>query len=295
METIAEPVTMNFTSRPSALYTLWKGFWSGGKKFVNNTKLPALGISWQDIEIDRQHLAAFNEVCDSGSGDDCNLLYPYTWIYACNLRILSHKSIPLSIFKMLNVGSKTTLYRRIGTDDVLNLHCAISDQRFVSRGLEVDLTSRIESENDLVWENTNTFYFRGYSGDNDSNYKPVKFDSLPESYEEKQWFLPARNGFRFARIMGDSNGIHYSPWYARMMGFKRDFAQPVMVLAKCIDLLTQERENASVKLDVLFKGPLYYGKNITLKSGGVGRNTRFDVYCQGNDRPCIKGTLYSLK
>jgi len=35
--------------------------------------------------------------------------------------------------------------------------------------------------------------------------------------------LAGQDRFKFARISGDSNGIHYGSFYARMMGFKRGF------------------------------------------------------------------------
>jgi hypothetical protein len=34
---------------------------------------------------------------------------------------------------------------------------------------------------------------------------------------------------------GDSNGIHYNTKYARMLGFERDFAQPMFVLPKTLE------------------------------------------------------------
>ena len=106
-----------------------------------------------------------------------------------------------------------------------------------------------------------------------------------------KWFLPGGNGFRFARISGDGNGIHYSKFYARLLGFKRDFAQPFPILGNAINHLINYEGNNTISLYVAFKGQFYYERNVTIKGIKTNNRNRFDIYSEGNDRPCINGIL----
>ena len=45
------------------------------------------------------------------------------------------------------------------------------------------------------------------------------------------------------------------------------------------------------RFDVIFKGPIWIGANTSMKLRGNDGTNRFDLYCQGNERPCLNGLL----
>ena len=103
--------------------------------------------------------------------------------------------------------------------------------------------------------------------------------------------MPNGGGFCFGLMAGDYNPIHYVATYARRMGFRKDFAHAQLSLALCIQHLPAFKKNEPVRLDVAFKGPVYYGSNVTMQYADDGAGYRFDLYCEGNPRPCLRGSL----
>jgi hypothetical protein len=157
--------------------------------------------------------------------------------------------------------------------------------------LEIDISSIVRSAGETRWEGVLTFYYRGQFGEPDESYQPPDFSPIVDGDRIGEWFLSSEVGFRFAGISGDWNGIHYSKRYARMLGFERDFAQPLLVLAKAADYLIDINSDKPVALDVLLKGQLYYDRNVTLKGIANEDGPRFELYSEGNRRPSISGRV----
>ena len=119
-------------------------------------------------------------------------------------------------------------------------------------------------------------------------------EPLPDENESTTWHLAPQERFKFARISGDTNGIHFCKPYAKLFGFKRDFAQPIRVIAKCIDALQELDTTGPQYLNFFLKGPVYYGNDLTMKFVKNTNNVRFDLYSENNERPCITGRLRRL-
>ncbi len=46
-----------------------------------------------------------------------------------------------------------------------------------------------------------------------------------------------------------------------------------------------------VRLDVAFKGPVYYGAELLMKSAAVDHGHRFDVYAGSGEKPAMPGRI----
>ena len=195
------------------------------------------------------------------------------------------------MFNVLGKRLKIIRHRQIGLDEALDIFCEISRVRIVLNGLEIDLSAVIEIAGETVWTATETFFYRGDFGEPETSAENIDFESIPEAKEIARWFLPGGIGFRFARISGDGNGIHYSKFYARLLGFKRDFAQPFLIVGNAINHLINYEGNNTISLYVTFKGQFYYERNVMIKGIKTNCRNRFDIYSEENDRPCINGII----
>jgi hypothetical protein len=128
-------------------------------------------------------------------------------------------------------------HRPIGLEETISLYCEFAGHRLVEKGLEVDIKSIVSISGEIFWESTITFYYRGQFGPPDASFQPPQMDMIPDAPEVERWFLQGGVGIGFATLSGDSNPIHYWRWYARLSGFKRDFAQPLLILASSVDHL----------------------------------------------------------
>ncbi len=292
---MSDPSLLSFSKRPSELLTFWKVLRSGKKRFRDGDLMPRIHASRKGLSIDMKHVKAFNDICDTEESPHLHLLYPFTLVYPYIMRILTHEKIPVSLFEVLNTRNSIVAYRKIGFDEILDVSCRNSDIRRVHRGLEVDIVSEITSRGKKVWENTTTYFMKRKSVEVDPSFVPPKLTKISNDLVSKEWYFPARYRFRFSRVSGDGNGIHFVSGYARIFGFERDFAQPIRVVAKCIDLIPEATGNFPLKFDFFLKGPVYYEKNLSLIKSREGNGNRFDLYSEGNNRPLICGHIYSQK
>jgi hypothetical protein len=242
--------------------------------------LPDIELSRTKINIDPKHLAAFNRICNDQNTVHISPLYPFTIVYPYILRCLSHRDMPLSIFRSLNTRNKLLTFQPINKNDTLDILIRLSDYRVVEKGTEVDAKSSIYKNNEQAWENIHTYYYRGKYGETDESFKPPRLDPIQSGEISGQFRIESKNGFRFARLTGDTNGIHYNSLYARMLGFKGAFSQPLRVVSKCLQNLPIHNTERPVLLELFFKGPVYYNQLLSLKHISRDKAFRFDLYSE---------------
>ncbi len=284
-------INLNYDRRPGGLYTVFLAFKGISKTFNSKEPFPKIKATRKGVVIEKKHLEKFNSICTIDQESEISLIYPFTFIYPLLQRMLCHKEAPLSLFQVLNTRMEVTQYRRINTGETLDIVCEIIDHRVVEKGLEIYIKSVIESEGKPVWENRQTFYYRGEFGEPDQKPSWPGFESLKNPELVESWFLQNGTGLGFARISGDGNPIHYFKKWAQIFGFERDFSQPLLVLANSVFRLEKYGFKDPVSLDVSLKGPVYYGGNVMIKINKTSGDNRFDLYSGTNQRPSICGEL----
>jgi hypothetical protein len=272
---VKKSIDFYFKKRPSMAATAFVALLGRSAKFDAAKPFPAITARQTGIALNKNTLAQFNKFCGINNGDTLSVVYPLTLIYPLVQRILAQRAAPLSLFAVLNNRMQVTQHRGIDADEILDISCKIAGA--------------------TVWENILTFYYRGKFGEPDPGYIPPQFDPLPTTADIASWFLPEGTGRSFARISGDGNPLHYWGAYARLFGFKRDFAQPLMVLGSSLGRLLSDSDKNAVMLDIALKAPVYYESNIILKSAPVNDVKRFDIYCAEDPLPCISGKFKYLK
>jgi acyl dehydratase len=141
-----------------------------------------------------------------------------------------------------------------------------------------------------VWQETSIYLVRGNFGGkkNPSVTKSFDLTSLTEATVTNEWHIPKSRGREYAKISGDYNPIHMSPWAAKMFGFKRDIAHGFGVMAQAIDFsnaMADVDDGKAMQVDVVFKGPIFLGSDVSIRQNVVQDAQRYDVYCGENSRP----------
>lgn len=285
-------ITLRYHLRPNALLSIALALYGISTDFKGSDGIPNIRAIWEDLKTDLHHLDDFGEICGlPPHGQYLYPLYPLTFIYPLVLRVLGHKKAPLSVFRMLNTRLQVTSHRPMGVNEPLRVVSETGALRMVPKGLELDLVSSVQADDEIVWESLHTFYYRGKFGqENSSPSGQPELSSISEPKTLASWYLPNGIGFRFARISGDANGIHYSSPYARLQGFKRDFAQPLLILSKSLSCFSNF-DSSGFRLLALFKGPVYYKSMVSLKGVSSGEGIRFDIYCEDNPKPSLSCQL----
>ncbi len=284
---MSEVICLQYEKRPSAIIALAKAFWGISRKFDPRNNISPICAVWRNAVIVPEHLNEFQKICGLEPGRGINMIYPLSFVFPLAIRVLGHSRAPLTIFRSLNTRTRIIQRREIRYDDKMNITCRMDERRIVQKGLEVDLVTTIDSSGETIWKSIQTFFYRGRYGEPDPVQGSVDMESIQDEPVIGQWFLPEGLGFRFAKISGDSNGIHYNALYAKILGFERDFAQPMLVLSKTVEGVSEKFTGD--RLNICFKGPIYYGCQVTVRGAEMETGFRFDVYTEGNPRPCICG------
>jgi len=284
-------ITLHFNKKPSDILTLLQAFKSRKSRFESFDLIPEIHVKSPEFVIEPSHIKSFYSICEIEQTRNLHIVYPLTLVYRYLMRVLNRAEMPFSLFNTLNTRNQIILLRPIKPDEQLNIDCYNTTARKTPGGLEFDYKAVIKAGNEKVWENSATYFSRGNYGDIDRSYTKPRLESIDYPQFETEWFFKGKNRFKFARISGDTNGIHYWPGYARMFGFKRDFAQPIRVAARCVSMLPYLIPDKPGELDLFYKGPVYYDNKLTMKYQSSGSVNRFDLYCGGNEKPCIAGRI----
>lgn len=290
-------VSVTFTKRPPLIYFYIKGLFTRRAGLSQENQLPSMKTELKGFNVNQSHLNKYLTACSLLPANEIPLLYPQMIIFPLHMGLISHQKFPLPYMQMLQLRNHVIRHRRIETDESLDVACEISCSRIMKKGLEIDMYSTLEKDSEIVWENINTYFFPGKFGQEDPLSRLMKSEPLSSYSSEPhtiEWTTKKKGGWRFSRISGDYNGIHYSAFYARMLGFKKDFLHGQATVVDCVKRLPELPIERPVRFDVALKGPVYYKSDVALKYISDENGYRFDLYVEDNPRPCIVGEFQSV-
>ena len=109
-----------------------------------------------------------------------------------------------------------------------------------------------------------------------------------EATRSESWRMPADGGWRYGRLSGDYNPLHWSGAYARRHGFGGAFLHPQRVLGQCLARLGAR---GATDLEAWIKGPVFYGAEVEMRSDADADGTRFALHVEGDARPAFVGRV----
>jgi hypothetical protein len=172
--------------------------------------------------------------------------------------------------------------------DKFDMETRIGGHRFVEKGFEVDLLSRMTRDDECCWQSLVTYYYRGQFGKPSSVIEGTQSPSLTDAITLARFQVPLKGGREFGNLTGDYNGLHLWSWMARRFGFAASFLHPQRVAAMCLARIASPEEG-SQSLDLWIKGPVFYGANVALKAGKSDEGIKFGLSLEGEDRSALIG------
>lgn len=249
-----------------------------------------------NITVDKKKLKEYIDIC--GLKDDGNLplLYPHVFTAPMQMAIVSHRNFPVSCLGILHYRNHIIRHRPIGADEILNIEVELTEHRIVRQGLESDYIIKVKSGDELVWESITTYMKKGRFG---SEYRNSPNSDLIQPMtaagNTTDLFIPENIGRKYAKICSDYNPIHLSKTIARLLGYRKRVAHAMWAVANGMSVLPEPDPAKTVRVDLIFKGPLFVGSKSHLKTEKTDDSTRFDYYCGDNPRPGISGKVSYVK
>jgi hypothetical protein len=278
-----------FRARPSTLAYMLRAFWPS-PGLDEQGGAPSIVARWQRHRIEREHLRAFSRLTGLDPTDELPLLYPHVLSFPLQMTVLTHPAFPFPIWRVLQVRNDLVRRRTIPVDAVIDFETRVATARALEKGIEVDLETVVRTDGETCWEGVTTFYAVGAR----TRTKAIQASArAPEPAEVlwDQWHMPSGFGFRFARLTGDYNGIHWSSAYARRIGFSRALHHPQLVLGQCLARLPASALADGQRLRTWLKGPVYYDADVSLFASFDEAATTFSISVDADQRPAIIGKL----
>lgn len=264
------------------------------RRYRPGTPPPAVRIVHRGLTVDPRHLADFRALCQVPATGHVPFDYPLWLLFHYHLGVFGHPRFPAPLTALLAMHTRALQHRRLQPDEALDLEVTTLGQRRLAKGIEFDLRTVLRRAGAPVWEGISAYYLRGPGGGSDRRPIDARLAPLDAVEFESQWQAPRGVGWRAARLSGDYNPMHYVAGYARRFRFARDFAHTQLMVAACLRRLPEPLaalDAQPLRLDVAYKGPVYYGSRLTLEGARTDAGYRFDLYCGDADKPAIPGRL----
>ena len=256
---MADPTTREVSGAPATLPLLLKAalpvipgvsMLPGVRK--TGSTLPQLTLTRHDVPIDREHVAAYSEVCGFGLKETVPLTYPHMLAFPLHMAIMTDGAFPFPAIGTVHLENSVTQHRPVSASERLQVTARPQTLRSHPKGQVFDIATEVHSGGELVWEETSTFLRRGRPDDAAADPGMSLGETPPSGVE---WRLGGDLGRRYAAVSGDHNPIHLYALTAKAFGFPRQIAHGMWSKARCVAML-DSRLPGAVRVDVAFKKPI---------------------------------------
>lgn len=234
-----------------------------------------------EVEVDRDHLAAYSEVCGFTLRDTLPATYPHVLAFGLHLSLMTSGGFPFPAVGLVHIANRIDQLRPIDAGEPLGLRVFATEPEPHPRGLSFAIVTEARVGEELVWQGTSTNLRRGKggSGGSERTEQPV----LPGTV---QWRLAGDLGRRYAGVSRDRNPIHMSGPSAKLFGFPRAIAHGMWTKARCLAALEARLPDAFA-VDVSFRKPILLPSTVAFGHEGG----RFTVRDPGTEAVHLNGNI----
>jgi hypothetical protein len=253
------------------------------------TDLPDLVETRYDVPVDREHVAAYSEVCGFALRESLPLTYPHLLAFPLHMAIMTSRDFPFPAIGTVHLENAITQHRAISPDEKLQVTARAGRLRPHAKGRAFDLDVEVHSAGEPVWQSRST-YLRLGGGDRDEAAADTTFEDVPAG--GVQWRLAGDLGRRYAAVSGDHNPIHLYGVTAKAFGFPRQIAHGMWSKARCVAALDGRLPDA-VTVEVVFRKPVLLPGTVAIGSAKVGDGYAFALRDPRSDKPHLLGRATS--
>lgn len=251
------------------------------------TELPDTRYIRRDIEVDREHLAAYNRVCGFGLRDELPITYPHVLGFPVAVRLMTDPGFPFALPGLVHVANTITQHRPIPLTEPLTQRTWLENLRPHPRGRQFDVRTETSIADEPVCQETSTYLRRG-EPDNSVGWEEPTTEIEPGT-PAAVWRLPAGLGRRYAAVSGDHNPIHLHFLAARAFGFRRPIAHGMWLKARCLAAFEGELPD-SYTVRVVFRGAVPLSSTVEFSRRGAGPRFDFALHA-ASGKTYVQGTL----
>jgi acyl dehydratase len=244
--------------------------------------LPERELTRAGVEVDRDHLAAYDRVCGFRLRDDLPATYPHVLAFPLATELMAGGDFPFSPLGLVHIGNRIEQARPLRADERLDLRVRAEGLAPHERGTQFEVIAEAAADGEVMWRDRSTYLHRegggGRSGGDRAEPPPAS----------AVWHVPGDVGRRYARVSGDANPIHLHRLPAKALGQPGAIAHGMWTKARCLAALEGELPGA-LAVEVRFKRPL----RIPGRAAFSYRHGEFAVHDPRTGAPHLTGRVAS--
>ncbi|SNR27199.1 MaoC like domain-containing protein [Haloechinothrix alba] len=273
----------------AALYpkALVSGLLPGGRRAA---ELPDEELVRSGVQVDPDHLAAYNEVCGFRLSDELPATYPHVLAFPLQVKLMAEPSFPFPLPGLVHVANTITQRRPLLVTERFSVRVRVSDLRPHEKGRQFDVISEavVEGQDEPVWTDISTYLRRG--GGSGSGGKR---EQLSAPTPTAVWQVPGDIGRRYAEVSGDHNPIHLYAATAKLFGFPKAIAHGMWTKAHALSAF-EGKLPAAYTVSVGFKQPVLLPGKAAFTTWTTEGGYAFELWNARKPKPHMDGTISTL-
>ena len=197
------------------------------------------------MPIDRDHVAAYAEVCGFEPSQTLPFTYPHMLAFPLHMGIMTDGSFPFPAIGTVHLGNSITQHRPISPSEKLDVSATRGQPAPAPQGPGL----RPGHDGDVGRARPCGSRPRRTSalgkGDKDAAAEGEPFDVVAGT--GTVWRLPGDLGREYAAVSGDHNPIHLYPLTAKAFGFPRQIAHGMWSKARCVAAMANRLPDAATR------------------------------------------------
>ncbi len=285
-------MSRHFDALPSMIGLYLKAATKGGGLQDGQT-IPRIEATLAPVAPDPVRLAAYREVCGFAGSETLPATWPQVLATPIHMALLTDASFPLKPLGIVHTRNRITVHEDLPSDARLGLRCWVEGHRQHRLGVEFDLETEAAIDARTVWSSTATILARtrsGGGGDKPNKQTPPPGEA-PGHDRSTIWRLPGGQGRAYARVSGDFNPIHLTPWTAKLLGFRRQIVHGMWSLARCIAELEDDVPASGTTIDVAFRKPVMLPTPVLFTAGHDGETRTFALRTKDARKVHLEGQI----
>jgi hypothetical protein len=252
-------------------------------------ELPARSVMREGVEVDREHLAAYDRVCGFRLRDQLPPTYPHIVAFPLAMELMTDTSFPFPVLGLVHIANRIEVARPMTAAEPFSVRVWAGDLAEHERGTQFEIHAEATVSDAVAWRGSSTYLHREKSSNKEK--KSVSSDGAASlSGGHAVWEVPGDIGRRYAAVSGDRNPIHLHPLSAKVFGMKAPIAHGMWTKARCLAALEGELHE-TYSVDVRFKLPIFLPSKVSFDAAPRDGGWEFSVAAAKDGKPHLSGEV----
>jgi acyl dehydratase len=256
--------------------------------------LPDTVLTRDDVEVDRDALREYDEVCGFRLSDAAPPTYLHVPAFPLAMELMTNGDFPFGVMGLVHIANRIEQQRAVRAGETVSLRVHAEALKDHDRGRQFDIVAEaFAAGGESIWLEHSTYLRREGGGSSSSSSSSSRRESSGPPRGGAVWRIPDNAGRRYAAVSGDRNPIHLRGITAKAFGQSSPIAHGMWLKARCLAALEGRVPEASAT-EVRFKLPVPLGSKLAFTSRETADGREFELRSARDGRPHLAGTVRKI-